>query len=94
MKPRREKGPLRPVEKFEMRQFREAGMSIKDCASYFGVSLATAMRGLADMREKFGLERLPRARRQLARAHLSNGLRGANMQVDNAEKPAQDAISR
>jgi len=67
-KPRKQ---LRPVEKFEMRQFREAGMSIKDCATYFDVSLATAMRALAEMREKFGPEKLPPARRHLARAHLA-----------------------
>jgi transposase len=62
---------LRPVEKFEMRQFREAGMSIKDCAIYFQVSLATTMRGLAEMREKFGPEKLPATRRHLARSHLA-----------------------
>lgn len=71
MKQRREKGVLRPVEKFEMRQFREAGMSIKECGSYFNVSIATAMRALAEMREKFGPEKLPRARRHLARWHLT-----------------------
>jgi hypothetical protein len=32
---------LKPVEEFELRQFREAGMSIAHCASYFHVSIAT-----------------------------------------------------
>jgi len=54
-----------------MRQFREVGMSIKDCATYFQVSLATTMRALAEMREKFGPEKLPLARRHLARWHLA-----------------------
>ena len=38
---------MRDVEKFEARQFREVGMSVKDCAAYFNVSIATLMRGLA-----------------------------------------------
>lgn len=63
---------MRDVEKFEARQFREVGMSVKDCAAYFNVSLATLMRGLAEMREKFGPEKLPRARRHLARAGIEN----------------------
>ena len=50
-KPRR---ILKEVDKFEARQFREVGMSVKDCAAYFDVSVATLLRGLADMREKFG----------------------------------------
>lgn len=50
---------MREVEKFEARQFREAGMSVSDCARYFDVSIATLMRGLADMREKLGAEKLP-----------------------------------
>jgi len=71
MSERKRRRQLKPVEKFEMRQFREAGMAIKDCASYFDVSLATAMRALAEMREKFGPEKLPRHRRHLARSHLA-----------------------
>lgn len=71
MSERKRRKQLRPVEKFEMRQFREAGMSIKDCSTYFQVSLATAMRGLAEMREKFGPEKLPATRRHLARSHLA-----------------------
>lgn len=71
-KPRRQAGPLKPVEKFEMRQFREAGMSVKQCAAYFGVSVATAMRALAEMVEKFGPEKLPRNRRHFARRRIEN----------------------
>lgn len=63
---------MREVDKFEARQFREVGMSIKDCAHYFDVSIATLMRGLADMRVKFGPEKLPRHRRQYARARIEN----------------------
>lgn len=68
---RKRRKQLRAVEKFEMRQFREVGMSIKSCATYFDVSVATAMRALAEMREKFGPEKLPPARRHLARSHLA-----------------------
>ncbi len=71
MNERKRRKQLRPVEKFEMRQFREAGMAIKDCATYFDVSVATALRALAEMREKFGPEKLPPARRHLARSHLA-----------------------
>lgn len=68
-KPRR---ALREVDKFEARQFREAGMSIADCARYFDVSIATLMRGLADMVKKLGPEKLPRHRRHLARRRIEN----------------------
>lgn len=61
---------LNPLEKFEMRRFREVGMSVKGCADYFNVSLATAHRALAEMREKFGPEQLPEHRRQYARPTL------------------------
>jgi Zn-dependent peptidase ImmA (M78 family) len=57
---------LTPRDKFEMRQFRETGMSIRDCASYFNVSKATALRALASMRKKFGPEKLPRQQRSRA----------------------------
>lgn len=71
MNERKTRKQLKPVDKFEMRQFREVGMSIKDCATYFQVSVATAMRALAEMREKFGPEKLPATRRHLARSHLA-----------------------
>lgn len=38
---------LKPVEEFELRQFREAGVSISGCASYFHVSMATVNHVLA-----------------------------------------------
>jgi hypothetical protein len=85
-KQRREEGDLKPVEKFSIRQFREAGMSIQQLSGYFNVSMATVYRALAEMREKFGPEALPRARRQLARPTLQTSLRGHNTQVDHAEK--------
>ena len=86
MSKRRPEGNLKPVEKYSMREFREAGMSIANCASYFDVSVATAHRALAEMREKFGPEKLPRKRRQLARPTLQSPLRGRQTQVETAEK--------
>lgn len=71
-------GQLREIEKFEMRQFREAGMSVAGCASYFNVSVATAMRALAEMREKFGPERMPAHRRQFARPTLRKPILNAS----------------
>lgn len=71
-KPRRREGRLKPVEKFEMRQFREAGMSVKQCAAYFDVSVATAMAALAEMVEKLGPEILPKNRKHLARRRIQN----------------------
>ena len=43
-------------DKFELRQLREAGVSVKEAAAYKNVSVATAMRALADLR------RIPRPR--------------------------------
>jgi hypothetical protein len=71
MSKRRPEGNLKPVEKFQIRQFREAGVSLKECASYHHVSVATALRALAELREKLGPEKLPPHRRQLARSHLT-----------------------
>ena len=64
----------RDVEKFEARQFREAGMSMADCCTYFDVSMATLKRGLAEMAAKFGPEQLPRHRRHLARRRIEPSL--------------------
>lgn len=86
MNKRRPEGDLSPVEKFSVRQFREAGMSIQQLAGYFSVSMATVYRALAEMREKLGAETLPRHRRQLARPTLRSNLRGHNTQVNIAEK--------
>lgn len=60
---------LTPVEEFTMRQYREAGMSIRQCETAFNVSKATVYRVLAKQREKFGPEKLPN--RQSARSHLT-----------------------
>lgn len=58
----------------EMRLMRESGAELKDCASYFGVSVATACRVLADLRKKLGPENFKgtqaHSARQRARAHL------------------------
>jgi transposase len=86
MNERRPEGDLTPVEKFSIRQFREAGMSIQQLAGYFRVSMASVYRALADMREKLGPEALPRNRRHLARPTVRSHLRGHNTQVDQAEK--------
>lgn len=86
MSNRRPEGDLTPVEKFSIRQFREAGMSIQQLAGYFHVHMATIHRALAEMRGKLGPETLPRNRRQLARPMLRSHLRDANTQVDHAEK--------
>lgn len=65
---------LRPVDKMEMRLMREAGVKVFDCASYFGVSVPTAMRALADLRKRLGPENFTgagaRHMRQRARAQL------------------------
>jgi len=63
--------PLLTVrDKFELRQLREAGVSVKDAAAYKGVSVATAMRALAELRAKLGPEKLPNEQR--ARAYLTH----------------------
>lgn len=44
-------------DKFYARQLREDGVSVKDVAKYMGVSVATLMRGLAELRAKLGPEK-------------------------------------
>jgi hypothetical protein len=56
-------------DKFELRQFREAGVSVKDCAKYKNISVATCLRALAELRAKLGPEKLPNGRR--ARSYLT-----------------------
>jgi predicted DNA-binding protein (UPF0251 family) len=58
---------LKPTEEFEMRQYREVGMSIAQCALWFKVSRATVLRTLAELRTKLGPETLKR--KHLARSH-------------------------
>lgn len=60
---------LDPKLRGELRQFRMAGNTVKDCASYFNISEATAYRELADMRRKIGPEKV-RGRERYARWHL------------------------
>jgi hypothetical protein len=84
--PRREEGDLKPWEKFEIRKFRESGATIRELAGMNRISMATVYRALAEMREKFGPETLPRNRRQLARPMLRSNLRGQETQVDIGEK--------
>ena len=52
--------PLSIRDRFELRQLREAGVSVKDAAAYKGVSVATAMRALAELRRKLGPEKFTR----------------------------------
>lgn len=64
----RGKKSLTPLQEFELRQFREAGVSIRDCALYFQVGEATVYRVLAKQRRTFGPPKLKRE--QSARWHL------------------------
>ncbi len=66
---RREKN-LRTRDKWELRQFRESGVSVRQCAQLLNCSEATAYRALAELREKFGPEQVHRLRRQYARPTL------------------------
>lgn len=63
---------LTPVQEFEIRRYREAGASIKQCASMFEISVTTVYRVLAKQRKKLGLEKLPR--RQSARSDAARGV--------------------
>ncbi len=57
-------------QEFEIWQSREAGISVKDTAAYFSISVATCLRTLAKLRVKFGrMEKLPNGRK--ARAYLT-----------------------
>lgn len=55
-------------DKFELRQLRESGVTVEDAAAYVGVSRATALRALAELRRKLGREKLPNEQR--ARSYL------------------------
>lgn len=59
-------------DEFEIWQSREAGISVKDTAAYFNISVATCLRILAKLRQKFGrFEKLPNGRRARSRVrHL------------------------
>jgi predicted DNA-binding protein (UPF0251 family) len=66
--PRGRQPILSARDKFELRQLRESGVSVKEAAAYKGISRATALRALADLRKKLGPEKLPNGRR--ARSYL------------------------
>lgn len=65
---------LKPVDRMEMRLMRESGVTVRECAGYFNVSVATAMRVLAELREKLGPENFKgtaaRHMKQRARSYL------------------------
>lgn len=63
---------LTPLQEFEIRQYREAGATIKQCAAHGGVSVTTVYRVLRKQRQKFGLEKLPN--RQSARSDAARGI--------------------
>lgn len=86
---RKRRKAMRDVEKFEARHFREIGMSLKACADYFDVSIATLCRGLADMRARFGPENFA-DRGQLARSRS----RSQRAQVDGRNESSENATSR
>ena len=63
------------LEPFEMRRYREAGVSVKEVAALAECSVATVMRELAKLRKKLGPERFgkdseARHAGHRARAHL------------------------
>jgi hypothetical protein len=62
------KAKLRPVDRFELRLQREAGVSLAECCTYWGISKATALKYLAELRTKLGREKLPNEQR--ARSYL------------------------
>jgi DNA-binding MarR family transcriptional regulator len=55
-------------EKHRLRYEREQGLSLGELARQFAISKPTVCRVLAEMREKYGMEKLKNPRR--ARAHL------------------------
>lgn len=56
---------MSPADEMNLRLMREADIPMKECASYYGVSPATAMRVLAKLRARLGPEKV--TRRQFAR---------------------------
>lgn len=60
---------LKTIDKFEVWQQREAGVSIRDCAAFHNVSQATIKRVMAELRKRLGrIEKLPNEQR--ARSYL------------------------
>lgn len=62
-------------DKFEIRLNREAGIPVNICAQMAGVSRATAMRALAELREIMGPEKIPARKRQFVRSHCDTSQR-------------------
>ncbi len=79
---RREKN-LSPKDKWELRQYREAGVPVRQCAQILNCSEATAYRALAELRGKFGPEKVHHLRRQYARLTCRGNSRGG---ATSAEK--------
>lgn len=67
---RKRRKSLPPADQYHARKMREIGMPVKECADYFDVSVATLMRGLAEIRERLGPENFVESRRQFARPSL------------------------
>ncbi len=79
---------LRPVDKMEMRLMREADAKVKECASYFGVSVPTTMRALADLRRRLGPEKFKaETGKQRARSHLYDSHIARNAQAEPDTQP-------
>lgn len=58
---------LSDAEKHELRRYREAGVSILRLASMFQLGKRRVLQILAEQRERFGPEVLPRDKRHLVR---------------------------
>lgn len=65
---------------FELRLAREAGISIRECCSYFGISRSTALEYLAQMRKRMGPEKVKDKSKM--RWHLTN--RPENFRTSNS----------
>jgi hypothetical protein len=59
---------LSDAEKHELRRWREAGVPISRIALAYGLGKRRVLQILAEQRERFGPEQLPRDKRHLVRA--------------------------
>lgn len=64
-----------PLEEMGLREMREAGHPVDECASYYHVSRTTAQRVLAKLRLRLGPEKVPRHRRRFARLNSDTSRR-------------------
>lgn len=76
---------LRPVDKMEMRLMREAGVRVKDCAGYFGVSVPTAMRALAELRRRLGPEKFTGTQARFAKQRARSGIYTSHLASRDSE---------